>query len=60
MIATATRRLNPRPKMLSFRRPLGDRAVQQALRDMAFVLKMTQRVKQSILSGEPMPGTAGQ
>jgi hypothetical protein len=58
MIAT-TRRLNPRPKMLSFRRTSGDRAVQQALRDMAFVLKMTQRVKHSILTGEPLVGSAG-
>ena len=53
----ATRRLNPRPKMLSINRPLGDRAVQQVLRDVAFVLKMTQRVKHAILTGELLPGS---
>lgn len=52
----STRRLNPRPKMLG-RRPAGDRAVEQMLRDIAFVLKMTQRVKHAILSGEPLPGS---
>jgi hypothetical protein len=55
MTAT-TRRLNPRPKMLG-RRPAGDRVVEQTLRDIAFVLKMTQRVKHSILTGEPLPGS---
>ena len=37
--------------------PAGDRAVEQALRDIAFVLKMTQRVKHAILTGEPLPGS---
>jgi hypothetical protein len=57
MVTTTTRRLNPRPKMLGVRRPAGDRAVEQALRDIAFVLKMTQRVKHAILTGEPLPGS---
>jgi hypothetical protein len=57
MTPTMTRRLNPRPKMLGVRRPAGDRAVEGMLRDIAFVLKMTQRVKQAILTGEPLPGT---
>jgi hypothetical protein len=56
---TSTRRLNPRPKMLGVRRPAGDRAVEQVLRDVAFVLKMTERVKQAILTGEPLPGSNG-
>ena len=56
---TSTRRLNPRPKMLAQRRPAGDRAAEQILRDVAFVLKMTQRVKHAILSGEPLPGSTG-
>ena len=54
-----TRRHTPRPKMLGVRRPVGDRAVEQTLRDIAFVLKMTQRVKHAILTGEPLPGSAG-
>ena len=54
---TSTRRHNPRPKMLAIRRPAGDRAVEQVLRDIAFVLKMTQRVKHSILTGEPLDGS---
>ena len=54
---TATPRVTPRPKMLTVRRPAGDRAVEQVLRDIAFVLKMTQRVKHSILTGEPLSGT---
>jgi hypothetical protein len=57
MVTTTTRRLNPRPKMLGVRRPAGDRAVEQALRDIA--LKMTQRVKHAILTGEPLPGSTG-
>ena len=56
---TSTRRLNPRPKMLGRCRPAGERAVEQVLRDVAFVLKMTERVKQSILTGEPLPGSTG-
>jgi hypothetical protein len=56
---TSTRRLSPRPKMLAQRRPVGDRAAEQILRDVAFVLKMTQRVKHAILSGEPLPGSTG-
>jgi hypothetical protein len=56
---TSTRRLNPRPKMLGGRRPAGERAADQMLRDIAFVLKMTQRVKHAILSGEPLPGSTG-
>ena len=56
MTAT-TPRLPSRPKMLTVRRPAGDRAVEQVLRDIAFVLKMTQRVKNSILSGEPLDGS---
>ena len=55
----STRRLNPRPKMLVQRRPVGDRAVEQMLRDIAFVLKMTQRVKHAIVTGEPLPGSTG-
>ncbi len=55
---TSTRRLNPRPKMLSIHRPAGDRAVERVLRDIAFVLKMTERVKHSILTGEPLPGSS--
>lgn len=54
---TSTRRLNPRPKMLGVRRPTGDRAAEQVLRDVAFVLKMTERVKRSILTGEPLSGS---
>ena len=54
---TSTRRLNPRPKMLARSRPAGDRAADQMLRDIAFVLKMTQRVKHAILTGEPLPGS---
>jgi len=54
---TSTRRHNPRPKMLTIRRPAGDRAVERVLRDVAFVLKMTERVKHAILTGEPLPGT---
>ena len=56
MTAT-TPRLTPRPKLLGGRRPAGDRAVEQALRDIAFVLKMTQRVKHAILTGEPLTGS---
>jgi hypothetical protein len=56
---TSTRRLNPRPKMLTQRRPAGDRAADSMLRDIAFVLKMTQRVKHAILTGEPLPGSTG-
>ena len=56
---TSTRRLNPRPKMFAARRPVGERAVEQVLRDVAFVLKMTQRVKHAILTGEPLPGSTG-
>jgi hypothetical protein len=43
--------------MLTVRRPTGDRAVEQVLRDIAFVLKMTQRVKHSIRTGEPLDGS---
>jgi hypothetical protein len=53
----STRRHNPRPKMLAIRRPVGDRAVERVLRDVAFVLKMTERVKHAILTGEPLPGS---
>jgi hypothetical protein len=55
---TAIPRMTPRPKMLTVRRPAGDRAVEQTLRDIAFVLKMTHRVKHSILTGEPLRGTS--
>lgn len=55
----STRRLNPRPKMLAGRRPTGAWAAEQMLRDIAFVLKMTQRVKRAILTGEPLPGSTG-
>jgi hypothetical protein len=57
MMTATTPRVTPRPKMLAVRRPVGDRAVEQTLRDIAFVLKMTQRVKHSILTGEPLRGS---
>lgn len=56
-MTSTTPRVTPRPKMLTVRRPAGDRAVEQVLRDIAFVLKMTRRVKHSILTGEPLSGT---
>ena len=56
---TSTHRLNPRPKMFAARQPMGNRVVEQGLRDIAFVLKMTQRIKHAILSGEPLPGSTG-
>ena len=58
-MTSTTRRLNPRPKMLAQRRPAGDRTAEAMLRDIAFVLKMTQRVKHAILTGEPLPGSTG-
>jgi len=60
MTTATTPRVTPRPKMLTVRRPVGEfgeRAVEQVLRDVAFVLKMTQRVKHSILTGEPLGGS---
>lgn len=56
-MTSTTPRMPSRPKMLTVRRPTGDRAVEQVLRDIAFVLKMTQRVKHSILTGEPLRGS---
>ena len=39
------------------RRPKqGGPSVDRLLRDAAFVLEMTQRVKESILTGRPLPG----